>query len=297
MAKNYIIKDSNGKDVVYENVDKVVLTDTDGIDREFVEAAEVGVNGLQWKCDNIKSLANEFAGYTGTSLDVPLAGLDTSNVTNFSQTFSNNTKLESLPQFDTSSNTTFYRTFYACSNLGEIAINATNATTLQSCFEGCSKIESINLVSTHNVTNFSEAFYNCSSLNTLIGLDLYNATDVSTFVHYSKLTTLDVKNIKIGCRFGATTQWGTNLSKDSVINVIKELWDNSSSTTTLGVSFSTTTKTLLSDVYVKLITPTAEQIAADPYINNKKPCEVCASTDEGAMLITDYATLKNWTIN
>ena len=36
--------------------------------------------------------------------------------------------------------------------------------------------------------------------------------------------------------------------------------------------------------------------AEDEYIDNKKPCVVCESTDEGAMTLTEYAISKNWAI-
>ena len=51
------------------------------------------------------------------------------------------------------------------------------------------------------------------------------------------------------------------------------------------------------EIYVKLIGATDEMRAEDPYIDNKKPCIVCESTDEGAMTLKEYGISKNWNIS
>jgi hypothetical protein len=52
----------------------------------------------------------------------------------------------------------------------------------------------------------------------------------------------------------------------------------------------------LASVYVRLIEVTDEMRSEDDLVDEKKPFEVCNSTDEGAMLITDYVLTKNWAL-
>ena len=47
----------------------------------------------------------------------------------------------------------------------------------------------------------------------------------------------------------------------------------------------------LADVYVKVISEEPDENG-----NIKLPLTVCESTDEGAILITNYVTLKNWSL-
>lgn len=148
----------------------------------------------------------------------------------------------------------------------------------------------------NRVTNFSYSCYAATALKEC-ELDLLSCTNNTAMLHNCKeLTNLKLHNIKINTTIGTGTSWGTKLTKESLIFCIKELWSYKDTTTKRTLTMSTPSKTLIADIYVKLITPTQEQIEADPYINNKLPCEVCESTDEGAMTITAYANLKNWTI-
>lgn len=230
------------------------------------------VDRLQWKCDNMKTLAHEFENYKGTSLDI-LNGLDISKVIDMKQTFNGCTNLQSISELDMSSNESLNNTFY-----------------------NCGLLTSLSLLNTNNVTNMQYAFTICANLTTLSFLNMIKVTSAPGMLRKCfKITNLTLKNIKISLQIGDGTSWGHLLTNDSLINTIQELWDLTGQTAQT-LTMSTTSKENIANIYVKLITPTQEQIEADPYINNKKPCVVCESTDEGAMLITDYAGLKNWTI-
>lgn len=79
------------------------------------ENAVVNVGGedrLQWKCDNMKTLEEEFSNYKETET-IPITGLDTSKVTTMTRTFygcSNITELN-VKNLNTSNVTTMYWTF------------------------------------------------------------------------------------------------------------------------------------------------------------------------------------------
>jgi hypothetical protein len=105
---------------------------------------------------------------------------------------------------------------------------------------------------------------------------------------------LEVKNIKSTFQIGSGTSWGHLLTLDSLLNAIKELWIKTG-TSTSKLMMGTANIEKLADVYVKLIDITDEMRAEDEYIDNKAPFVQCESTDEGAMLITEYVTtVKNW---
>ena len=75
------------------------------------------VNGLQWKCDNVKNLRREFESYTGESVDEAFVGLDTTQVTDVYNIFYYCENLKSVPYFETKNVTNMQYMFYYCKSL------------------------------------------------------------------------------------------------------------------------------------------------------------------------------------
>lgn len=225
-------------------------------------------------------------------------------------------------KFDTSESTSFRVMFQNCHYLKKLDVSSfdtSNVVDMAFMFNGCfrdeidvsnfntSKVmdmsymfQQMNITTldlsnfnTSKVTNMSGMFCLCKRLTTLnIGsFDMrkgINTTEM--FRECIALTNLTIKNIRNSMAFNDSP-----LSTDSAINVFKELWDLTGETT-LTLTLSTTSKNNIANVYVKLIPVTDEMRAEDEYIDNKKPCVVCESTDEGAMTLTEYGISKNWTI-
>ena len=303
----------------------------DGVDGYSSVSVNVGgTDMLQSRVDETKSCAYLFYYYKGnnsniaknlnttgvtsmdymfsycsklTSLDV--SNLDTSSVTNMSSMFGHCSKLTSLDvsNLDTSSVTSMNGIFSSCVSLTELDVsnfNTSKVTNISSMFSRCSKLTSLDVSNfdTSKVTIMSQAFQNCSSLQNIIGtIDLIKCTSLSNmFNNCTNLTTVTLKNIKANLQIGSGTSYGHLLTLDTLINTIKELWDYSSGTKTYTLTIGSANLEKIANTYVKLITPTEEQIAQDPNIESKKPCEVCESTDEGAMSLTEYVTSKRWSL-
>lgn len=155
---------------------------------------------------------------------------------------------------------------------------------------------------TINLTNVDEHEYRSVNLNTVfygsinlievnLNLNKYyiiNGSTSSAFNNCKSLEILNIKNIKSSLQIGSGTTYGHLLTLDSLLNTIQECI-NAGSALTLTIGTANIEK--LANVYVRL-TNEAEEDESNP----KLPMEVCESTDEGAMTITEYMTLKNWSI-
>ena len=221
--------------------------------------------------------------------------LDTSKVTNTSSMFFGCRSLTTIPQLDTSNVTNMNSMFYNCSSLTTIPqLDTSNVISINAMFQNCSSLTIIPQLDTSNVTDMSYMFQSCRSLTTIQQLDMINVNSVSSmFYNCVKLTNLSIKNIKVDLQVGSGTSYGHLLTVDSLLGLCKELITTSSSKSLI---IGSTNLGKLANVYVKKITITDEMREEDPLIDQKIPFEVCDSTDNGAVLITNYTKSKKWTL-
>ena len=158
------------------------------------------------------------------------------------------------------------------------------STNMKSMFQNCKSLTTIPQMNTSKVIYMASMFQNCSSLTTAPQMDTSKVTNMSyMFQNCGKLTNLDLRNIKTDLQIGSGTSWGHLLTVDSLVNTIKELVTQTSyKTLTMG----TANLEKIANLYCKIIDNT------DP----KKTMQLCESTEEGAMTLTDYAQLKKWNI-
>ena len=177
-----------------------------------------GEDRLQWKCDNMKTLYNEFSDYTGTQIPI-LKGLNTTEVVNMSRLFYNCKNLENvdLSGFNTNNVTSMDSMFYNCSKLTDIdlsSFNTSNVTTMYQMFYYCTNLTDLDLSSfnTSNVTSMYRMFYNCKNLISL-NIDNFNVSNVvnmsGMFYYCNNLTDLDLS------KFNASKVTSTNSMFDS----------------------------------------------------------------------------------
>lgn len=168
-----------------------------------------------------------------------------------------------------------------------------------SLFQNCTSLLTINLgkIDFSSATAFYDMFNGCNKLTDIIGeIDLSSAVNVSNmFNSCQKLTNVTLKNIKKSIQIGSGTSYGTLLTDNTIVNTFQELHDLTGSTAQT-LTLSTPSNARTEAIYVKLIDVTDEMRAEDQYIDSKKPCVVCESTDEGAMTLKEYGISKNWNI-
>lgn len=173
-------------------------------------------------------------------------------------------QVETVPDFDTSKCENFWHAFEQCSNL-KVAPN----------------------LDTSNGTTFNNIFSKCSNLTTVNRLDLNKATTsgstTNLFGNCNKLTDLYLYNIRYSITIWSSTGSTSTLTDESLIHTIKELCTVTSSMT---LTMRTVNVQRCSMIYCKIIDDTTE----------KKPMELCESTDEGAMTLVDYALEKGWSL-
>ena len=214
----------NGK--TYNGVESITVRDTSGSDIKYTK----GEDRLQWKCDNVKSLAYEFYTYKGTDFSI-LEGLDTSQATNTTYMFSSCSLLETVPLFDTSNVTNMNNMFSYSNRLKNVpAFNTSSVTNMSYMFNSCSSgLTEIALLDTNNVTDMSYMLNSCSSLtkatipntNSLINMSsIFSGCQKLTELNFgntSKVTTMDMA-FRL-CSYLETIPELDMISKPSVSNV------------------------------------------------------------------------------
>lgn len=285
------------------------------LDNTYVDLSGINLNAIS--CISVGYMYRN-----QQSLKKPANMYNTGNIKNFEYMYYGCASLENGPEYDTSSATSTPYMYRDCSNLKSIPnYNLTNTFNMKYMYYGCSKLEGeinielgspqsteieymfykcelilkINISNSKNVTNCNGAFGQCTSLTDLT-INLIRATKVSSmFSNCTNLTNLTLKNIKVSLQIGSGTSWGHLLTDESIINTFQELHDMTG-TSAKTLTLSTPSKARTDEIYVKLIDITDEMRAEDEYIDNKKPCVVCESTDEGAMTLKEYGISKNWNI-
>lgn len=184
--------------------------------------------------------------------------------------------------------------FYNCfklkdlSNLAKYAMN--NVNRFDYCFYYCRELVEVPPILSPNLNGLSNSFHYCDKLETIHGLNLMSVFSTQdAFKYCEALTNLTLYNIKRDLQIASGTKWGHKITKESLIQIISELIDTGSSK---RLTMGSTNTAKLADVYVRL-TGAAEEDEANP----KLPFEICEASDEGAMLITNYVTLKNWSLS
>ena len=164
-------------------------------------------------------------------------------------------RLDMLSEIDVSECEDFGYMFYYGSNLTTIPeLNTSKGTNFSAMFQYCSSLTTIPPLDLSKGTLFGHMFQGCSNLTNLILLNIRKSMDISP---------------------------STSLTVDSLVNTIKELCTVSSiQILTMGMA----NLSKISNLYCKVTDNTSE----------KKPMELCESTDEGAMTLGAYAALKNW---
>lgn len=237
-----------------------------------------------------------------------------SKVVNTSYMFNQAYGLTTLPQLDFSNIENMTSMFFSCENLIEAPyINALKATQIKCLFRKCKKLISVEGVECPNATDLTELISNCDlierlgslkapnattmtymcygdrALQELPEIDMINVTNAYQMIYEcSSLTKANFQNLKIDFTLSDGSTYGTLLTLDSLVNTCKGCINTGSSKT---LTVGATHKATLEATYVRL-TNEPEKDANNP----KLPCEVCESTDEGAMTVVDYMASKNWTL-
>jgi hypothetical protein len=135
--------------------------------------------------------------------------------------------------------------------------------------QGASKLETVNVVNYLDNTEGIVMYYSQTS-------------NVNFFSGCTNIQNVKFKSLALNIQLGSGTSYGHLLTVESLLSAIQAC-KNSTTAYTLTVGTANTTK--LADVYVKI----TDELDTVYY-----PFEVCESTDEGAMDINTYLSLKNW---
>ena len=218
-------------------------------------------------------------------------------IENVTSMFSGCRALKSASAINTVNCKSFDHMYYDCRKITSIPeLNTSNGIVLRRLVSCCTLLTTMPKLDTAKAEDVSNMFSECISMVSIPELDLRSATLTGNmFYNCRALVSLRIKNLKVSTQIGLGTSYGHLIKVEDLIFTIYHLRDRGEATPrTLTVGTKNLQK--LAGVYVKLVPITDEMRAEDDLIDEKKPFEVCESTDDGAMLITNYVSLKHWAL-
>ena len=223
--------------------------------------------------------------------ELPL--FDTSNVTNMSNMCKRLVALKELPLFDTSNVTNMSSAFESCSAITTLPkFNTSKVTNMSSMCRYATSLKEVPELDTSKVTGISYIFDGAKQLEKIGGLNLKSissSSNMNSIVNSPVLTNVKITNIPYSLKIRSGTSYGHLVVVDDLINLCKEcIKDQYNIQYTLTLGSANLEK--IANVYVKFTDPAQTTISR----GEKGDVVVCESTDEGAMLISEYMGLKNW---
>lgn len=153
----------------------------------------------------------------------------------------------------------------------------------------------LNGLDTSKVEIMSYMFQMATNLKRISYLNMESATSASNIANKAyALEDVNFKNIRVNGTFSLSGH--KNLTVESLVNIIKELWRLDGDGNTHKLTLGATNIAKLSNVRVTLLGVTGEMIDADPHADKKEPCEVFLDGSGGNITIMEYATFKGWTV-
>ena len=202
-------------------------------------------------------------------------------------------ELKEYLEFNVTENAKSFQHMFLNSMVTEIpAFDIKNATELNSTFMVCSALVSPPMLDTAHIVNFNSVLNQSASIKIIPSWDVRSGTKFNqAFTDDFALEEIWWRNIKANLQVGSGTSYGRLLTLESLIHLIKELRDTG---TLLTLTIGSANLAKLENIYVRTIPITDEMREQDDLIDEKLPFEICESTDEGAVLISEYVVSKNW---
>lgn len=159
-----------------------------------------------------------------------------------------------------------------------------NVTSANGMFQGCKVLTIAPSMTTINLTSAISMFRNDNKLTTIPAYDLRNAIDLSNMLDgCAALKSLSIFGMKTSLYLAGCV----NLPAEEIVKFGSNC---QVITITRGITLGTTLLAKVENIYVK-------KTGVELYVGiTCDPCVICESTDEGAMLFTDYMNEKGWTI-
>ena len=240
-----------------------------------------------------------------------IPNLNFSNAKNGYNLFGGCHSITTIPNLDYSNFTNAGRMFYECKALtGKIELELLNATGIVGIFQSCSGITEIYL-SAPLAKNFNTIVSYCSKLTKLVvtseqlvdistpfGLNTalkeitFNIKGMSTSAtsvinsNLSSLQNLVITNITHSLKVGSGTSYGHKLTLESLIGLVKELWNYSDGSSSPTLTIGSANLEKIANTYVLVTDQTTDKMTA----------EVCDSTTTGAITLQAFAELKGWAL-